>query len=209
MDLRGIENVIFDLGGVIVEVDYRLSLEESLKLSHDRDALTYEDFFTDSFLTEFERGAISEQEFFASFRHHLQSQASDQQITNAWNAMIIGIPSYGIELLRSLKNRFRTFVLSNTNSLHISFVDSILQNQHGVSSFSDLTEQVYYSHDMKMRKPETQIYLELLNREGLEKTTTLFIDDNRDNIEAAESLGIKTVHLTEMENLKLVFEYAE
>ncbi|MDR0661566.1 MAG: HAD-IA family hydrolase [Prevotellaceae bacterium] len=109
--------------------------------------------------------------------------------------MILDIPSYRLDTLKHLKPRFRTFLLSNTNDLHIAYFHNRLKAEHGINDLSNHFEEVYYSYQIHLRKPDKEIFEYVLQKNKLRVNRTLFIDDTIRHIESAKSLGIQTLHV--------------
>lgn len=125
-----------------------------------------------------------------------------ERITEAWDAMLINFPPERIELLKSLKSRYRTFLLSNTNAIHLKKFGQMYKDTMGGGSLEDCFEKAYYSHLIGLRKPNKEAYEFVLNDQGLKPEETLFIDDTFPNIETAAALGIKTLYIKPPEKLE-------
>lgn len=204
-----IKNIIFDLGGVIIDIDFQLSINALKKISPLSDLLQSEGFKSPLFL-DYEKGLLSDEEFRNEIKNRFQIEAPDSAIDEAWNALLGPIPQERIDILQKLKPHFRTFLLSNTNAIHIEGVEAILYQSHGIPKLDDLFEKAYYSHHIKERKPDPASFLYILETHGLKAEETLFLDDNLDNIHAAESLGIQVLHIQQNSNdilkLSLILE---
>ena len=202
MGLTNINNLIFDLGGVIIDLDFQASFQEFATLSGlsaNEVAQRTEGLM---FFTDYEKGLISSQQFRQQIADLLQFSASDNDIDNAWCSMLGGMPAPRLQLLQRLKSRYRTFALSNTNDIHVREFNSIVEKSLGsVHLFNEHFEEVYFSHEMKMRKPDSEIYLTVLQEQQLKPAETLFIDDNLDNVQGAANLGIQTLHLQDPQQL--------
>jgi putative hydrolase of the HAD superfamily len=128
---------------------------------------------------------------------------NDSEIDAAWGAMILDIPADRIRYLEELKKNYKLYLLSNTNEIHRIKFHRDFKTDFDYS-FYDLFERNFYSHEMGMRKPNPQIYLEALREAELIPEETLFIDDMEENIEAARTTGMQVLHIrpgTLMENL--------
>ncbi len=195
MGLTNINNLIFDLGGVIIDLDFQASFQEFATLSGlsaNEVAQRTEGLM---FFTDYEKGLISSQQFRQQIGDLLQFSASDNAIDNAWCSMLGGMPAPRLQLLQRLKSKYRTFALSNTNDIHVRKFNSIVEKSLGnVHLFNEHFEEVYFSHEMKMRKPDSEIYLTVLQEQQLKPAETLFIDDNLNNVQGAANLGIQTLH---------------
>jgi FMN phosphatase YigB (HAD superfamily) len=196
----GIKNIVFDYGGVIID----LYMDRIYKAFADLGVDNLPDLMgklkdTHVFY-QFEVGALGAEAFINRLLNllppHLNYEGETvYKVIAAWNAMLGEIPKERLELLTALKSSYNTFLLSNTNALHISAVDQYLKTAHGVDSIAPYFHNVYYSYKVGLRKPNADIYEHLLKQENLNPAETLFIDDNLPNIEAANALGIVTYHL--------------
>ncbi|MBP7821456.1 MAG: HAD family phosphatase [Saprospiraceae bacterium] len=185
-----IKNIIFDLGNVIVDIDISRtfdSLEQLLGAAHINK-------LGDHFFHQYEKGMMSTQEFLSQLGSE-SSDISEHQIVEAWNAMLLKIPAHRLEMLKSLRNRYRIFAMSNINDLHLNWILSELNQNHNITAFEKIYfERAYYSHIEQFRKPEEAFYKHVLQSASLIPHETLFIDDNFDNICAASSVGIIAHH---------------
>jgi glucose-1-phosphatase len=195
VDLSGIKNLIFDLGGIIINIDFQLTFEAFSKAS-GKDVLSIiKKFEEEKIFARFEKGDYSERELRFLINKELNTSLSDDVIDRAWNALLMDIPMQRIEMLKALAKEHRLFLLSNTNSIHIPAVNKILLHAYGIEKLDLLFEKVYYSYEIKMAKPDVKIYEFVLGNNDLNAGETLFIDDNADNIKGAAKAGIKTLHI--------------
>lgn len=203
MSVKPIRNIIFDLGGVILNINPQLTVEAFRNLGwNDFYETNNQSLFKDLFYN-LEKGGSSPEAFRDNVRKMLVNQKDDAVIDKAWTAMILDIPADRVRYLEKLKMSYRIFLLSNTNEIHRMKFHREFESDFGYSLY-DLFERNFYSHEMGMRKPDPQIYLEALREAGLNPEETLFIDDMIENIEAAENLGMKVLHIqpgTLMDNL--------
>ena len=205
--MGNIRNVIFDLGNVIIDLDFTAAYAAFASLSGLSIHGVKQKIIGFTQFNHYEKGLISSAEFREQIRGLFQVEASDEAVDKAWCAILGGIPVERLNLLQKLKDTYRTFALSNTNDIHATKFNSIAeQSLGGTVSFNEYFEKVYLSHEMKMRKPDQEIYQTVLEDSNLKPHETLFIDDNLDNIRGASSLGIQTVHLTDPAQLISVFD---
>ncbi|WKN43227.1 HAD family hydrolase [Tunicatimonas pelagia] len=205
MDLSTIENIIFDLGGVIINLDTKATFDGFLALSQytnwSQNTVDEVDLFLD-----YEKGTISSKEFRTGIREMTgNTDLSDEQIDEIWNNMLLDIPPARLELLQSLSEKYRLFVLSNTNAIHVPAFNQIVENVSGQSSINAFFEKVYFSHEVKMRKPEREIYEYVLNDGQLIPEETLFLDDKTENLVAAQEVGIRTFQITPEQDILSFF----
>jgi glucose-1-phosphatase len=188
-----IKNIIFDLGGVILDLAVPKTLIGFAKLSGLPPERVIELFRSSAGFLDFERGEIGEKQFRDFVRETYNIKATDDMLDECWNAMLLTIPHEKLELLAILKNKYQTFLLSNTNTIHLDFINRYaLPSGNGIHTLEDYFHKTYFSHLMKKRKPEREIFLQVLNENGLHPAETLFLDDNADNIEGAKAVGLQT-----------------
>ncbi len=190
--------VIFDFGGVIIDVDYRRTSSALERLIGTNKRYQFSKADQADLFDAFETGKLSDNEFRDAIRRHATiSDLTDQVIDDAWNAMLGSIPKYRIELLQTIAKTTRIFLLSNTNNIHLrAIADTMTKAAGSPEEFESLFEQVYYSHLMGKRKPNPEVFLELVGRHQLEPASTLFIDDSPQHVAAAQGVGLKAHHLT-------------
>lgn len=195
--MNGIKNIIFDLGGVIINLDNRRTEEAftTLGVKNLRDYFGHG--FAASFFSDYETGKISDQEFIGSIRRLGDlSQVPEQTIIDSWNALLLDFPPERIRLLKELRKTYRLFLFSNTNALHLAALRQIWSNSFaGEGSLDDYFEKTYYSHLMGMRKPDPESFGVILNENKLNGQETLFVDDAIVNVEGAEHAGLKGLFL--------------
>ena len=194
VEINKIEAIIFDLGGVIINLDINATIEAFSALSNKSKAEIVEAYEKAEFFKEYEIGAISDAEFRQAIRHELNIQATDDQIDVAWNAMLKDIPISRIKAFESLRMKYKLFVMSNTNHIHIRKFNEIFDELNSGKSFVDHFDKVYFSQEIGVRKPNANAWTPILEDFNLAPEKALFIDDRSDNIEAAEKLGLKTFH---------------
>ena len=194
-NLESIKNIIFDLGGVLLNIDIRLTFDSFKKLGVEKMDNLYKELVNTRFFDDFEKGFISYSDFRNELRKFFNKSLSDDVIDAAWNKMLIDFPANRIEMLFKLKNKYRTFLLSNTNEVHCLIFNKMLNKNYDIKKINDLFEKVYFSQEIHMRKPEMEVYEYVLNDSNLLPNETLFIDDVFENIEASAQLGIQSYWL--------------
>jgi len=195
IDLKNTRNIILDLGGVVLDLD----VDRTVKAFSDLGFPQLEDFdiilSRYPFFLDFETGNISTDEFIETLLKKSRNHVSEEKILNAWNAMILGFRQESIDLLLNLRKEYRIFLLSNTNAIHEIYYNRKLKYEHGIENLDRIFEKVYYSHNLKMRKPNSDIFQHVLNDAGLSPAECLYIDDTLIHVETARSLDIKGHHL--------------
>jgi len=197
--MKNIKAIVFDLGGVILNIDYQNTIQKFKLLG----VKNTEDFYSkksqSNLFNQFEKGEISKKKFFAE----LQQKAplsSTKELKDAWNSMLLDLPSKRIDILKKISLNYSIFLLSNTNNIHISkFKQKIGKTRY--NEFYELFSKVYYSHEIGMRKPESRVFKLVLTENNLSSSEVLFIDDSIQHIESAQKLGIKTYHLSNNEDI--------
>lgn len=192
--MQPIKNIIFDLGGVLMDIDFALTHKAFEQLGVQGFAERYNQYSADTFFSDFEKGKIPTADFFDHIRRICECDLSDNSIRNAWNALLIGFPKERIEWLLRIKEKYRIYLFSNTNIIHYQSFAKTFEETTGVDLNSCFVK-AYYSHEMGLRKPDPASYLQIVNEQQLAIAETLFIDDTIKNVEAAKELGFQVVHL--------------
>ena len=183
-----IDTIIFDFGDIFINLD-----KEATPLALKKLGLKEWNSNLDTLNLDFEKGKISEMEFIMGLQNYIPN-ASIHQIREAWNAILLDFPLYRLEFLQMLSQKYRLFLLSNTDSIHIER----FQHRAGISFYRDFYqsfEKVYFSYELGMRKPDADIFEFVIKEHNLLLKNTLFVDDNLQNIESAEKLGLQVWHL--------------
>ena len=183
-----IDTIIFDFGDIFINLDKQATIDglERLGLSSWNEDL-------DQLNISFEKGQISRDAFLLGIQKQIPNATIDE-ILMAWNAVLLDFPLYRLEFLQILSKKFRLFLLSNTDVIHIDH----FEQREGASFYGDFYqcfEKVYFSFEMGMRKPDAEIYTTLINRHELAPKRTLFVDDKKDNTDAAKALGLHVWNL--------------
>ncbi|WP_159567207.1 glucose-1-phosphatase [Budvicia diplopodorum] len=191
---------IFDLGNVIVDIDFKRALGVWSNLSGTPLATLAEHFVMGQSFEQHERGEISDEEFAERVCDELGVALSFEQFSAGWQAIFVGQRDEVVDIMQRLRAEgHRVVVLSNTNELHCSYW---LEQYPQVSESAD---KVYLSQELGMRKPEANIYRYLLDQEGFTPENTVFFDDNRDNVVGAAALGIAAVHVVDNQVIPAYF----
>jgi FMN phosphatase YigB (HAD superfamily) len=194
--MKTIKNIIFDYGGVIINLDMQAPLE--LMKLHTRLNVfeIWQEMQSKKVFEMYEQGLLSDEEFRNAIRNFFQVQIDDELIDQIWNSLLLDMPKERIDLLKKCKNNYRIFLLSNSNTIHYKSYFAQLKNRYKLNSFDDIFEKAYFSFEMNQLKPSPEIFQTLIDNHQLIPEETLFIDDTIVHIEAAKKLGIQTIHLT-------------
>ena len=183
MKRRGIKNLIIDFGGVLIDLDRQRCLENFRKLGLPDVEVMLDLYHQQDFFQKYEKGLITSAEFREVIRGKIGKPVTDAQIDDAWNSFLVSIPTFKLDLLLELRKKYVVYLLSNTNP--IMWNDSIVRAE-------DFFEHIYLSYEMKMAKPDADIFQKVLDETGILPNETLFIDDSEANCRTAEALGIST-----------------
>lgn len=186
------KNIIFDLGGVILDLDVPRTLEAFSRASGLPVENVMHLFRSSAGFEKYERGEYNDDEFRDFVRRLYDISISDDELDQCWNAMLGPIPPAKLELLVNLKKKYPIFLLSNTNTIHLDCVNSIIFPPTANPSLDSYFHKAYYSHFMGKRKPEPEIFQQVLDENNLQASETLFLDDNADNIAGAAAVGLQT-----------------
>jgi glucose-1-phosphatase len=189
------DTIVLDLGGVLIDVDYAGSARAFAELGHgDLDRLYSKARQSDLF-DRFETGEIEPGEFRDHLRRMFSADLSDAQIDHCWNAMLGTIPEERIKLVKELRARYKVLLLSNTNSIHVPAFTEIVLRNNGVHNFKDLFDGAYFSCELRARKPDPKVFLDVLAKHDAVPEHTLFIDDSPQHVEGARKAGLHAEYL--------------
>ena len=179
-----IKNIVFDFGDIFINLDKKLFAEELQKLHISQES---EEMLP--ILQQYEMGLVSTDKLLTFFEERLS--ISEDKLKRAWNSILLDFPKERLRFIQNLSEskKYRLFLLSNTNDLHISWI----QQNWGMeqyNAFKICFEQFYLSHEINLRKPNNNIYEFVLTTNDLAPKETLFIDDTKENTDAAKALGI-------------------
>lgn len=185
-----IKNIIFDFGDIFVNLDKQVVFK-ALRNNGIHEFLPKFSILNN----DFEIGKIGSDEFLDRLKIDFPS-LSTNELADIWNSMLLDFPEYRLNFIEELakEKKFRLFLLSNTNALHIPHVREVMGRER-FERFKKCFEQFYLSHEIRLRKPDREIYQFVLDQNNLLAKETLFIDDTLENTEAAATLGIQTWNL--------------
>lgn len=204
--MQGIKNIIFDLGGVILNINYHATSEAFTKLGVHNFNELYSQFHGSDLFNNLETGHVSVEEFLATMHKYVPEGVTDEQIVAAWNAMLLDFPLQRLQLLQQLRQHYNLYLLSNTNAIHLQAFNKILETSRGIPSLATFFDKAYYSHLMGQRKPNKEAYQMVIDENGLVPDETLFIDDTLPNIEGAKQVGLQTLYLQPPRTILEVFK---
>jgi putative hydrolase of the HAD superfamily len=188
-----IKHVIFDLGGVIYDIDYHKTIDAFTRLGIPHAEALYSQAKQTDLFDKYEIGAITSEDFVRELKAMLNKDLNDSDIVRAWNALLIGLPKHRLDFLLEVKSQYTTYLLSNTNELHIHQINKELNdmNVEGLHLFFD---EVFLSYELGMRKPHKETFEAVVTRLGLNPAETLFIDDSPQHLIGAAATGLRTYH---------------
>lgn len=196
--------LIFDLGNVIVDIDYQKALQRIKEEVSSEFYNKVDGFYLTDFHKDYEVGRIDSGTFREEVRTYFQQDWNDDKVDELWNHLLLKIPAERLELILKLRENFQVGVLSNTNLIHIHAVNKILKEDHGMENFDPIFDWVFLSHEMGLSKPSSQIYEKMLVDLGTSGDRVVFFDDLIANVEGAKAVGIQAVHVTGPE---VIFDY--
>ena len=196
-----IKNIIFDLGGVILNLDYSKTDKEFHKLGLNNFSKLYSKKKQSKIFDDFEKGRFSAEKFIFLIKQSENLKVKDSDFINAWNAMLLEIPKERMEFIKRLKKDYNIYLLSNTNEIHIKKFEADLRKNNWLRDFQDCFDQVYYSSNMGMRKPDYDCFNKVLEDHNLKAHETLFIDDSVQHIEGAKKVGINAYLLNKEDSI--------
>ena len=202
---KNIKNIVFDLGGVLIDLDFKSAINGLQKAGFTNVKEQLQAFDREGIFQKFELGEISADEFRASIRENSNVSLTDEEVDSLWNLMLLEIPREKLELILDLRSKYMVYLLSNTNSIHWEHVCKNAFNYRGFRA-KDYFEEIFLSYEMHLAKPDKAIFEKMLQEANLLAEETLFIDDSEANCKAAEAIGIHAHHYHIGDDLSKVFE---
>lgn len=192
--MANIKHILFDLGNVLLDLNLDQTEEAFRDLLQEEFEEAYLTYESEQLFDRFEAGKISPFEFVRGMRAATQVPLTDDDVIDSWNAMLVGIPAERMAWLRDLGRQYDLYLLSNTNALHMQWLDEHLREVHNSSlgDFRSIFKNSYFSFQIQLRKPQVGIFRHVLEDAGIEAENTLYIDDRADNIGAAAELSFQT-----------------
>lgn len=203
--LKGIKNIIFDLGGVLLNIDPKKTIEAFGKMGMEQlvkdSGLSYDhDIFF-----QMEQGKLSPDEFRKGVQEMLPEPVSFNEIDAAWTAMLLDFPEIRVQLVKNLSEDFKIYLFSNTNAIHVEKYHANFRKQHGFE-VSTLFEKDFYSNEIGFRKPSLESFLEIIRLSGIQPEESIFIDDSHLNVDAAIACGLKGYWLEQGQKVEQIFQ---
>lgn len=194
--MKKIKNIIFDLGGIFIEIHFAKTEKAFTSLGVTNWSQFYTQSTASTLFENLETGKFTPEEFYEGFRKETALPLTDEQIRDAWTAMLGTFPVERLEWLEEIGKRYNIYLYSNTNLIHYVAFQKIFQECSGKQNFDDYFIKAHYSHELGLRKPYPESYTKLLEIEQLKADETLFIDDTAKNIEGAKEAGLQTILLS-------------
>ena len=198
-----ISTLIFDFGGVLIDLDMNQSILNFKKLGVENVENYLSNFGQSGFFMQLEKGKISTEEFRSEIRKLTTNTITDKEIDDAWNAFLVRIPSEKLDIVYQLRKKFRVIMLSNTNAIHFPYAERTFfsYKNRGIDEYFD---KCYRSYDMKMAKPDAEIFEAILSQEQVAANQCLLLDDGPKNIEQAQKMGFQTYFVDPKEDLSFL-----
>ena len=197
-----IKHVIFDLGGVLIDLDMPRCMQSFSSLGADPKALLQpasvapaegrakatlcDGMVANGAMDLYQTGDISTADFIKGMLSFCHEGTTEQQVMDAWNECLLTIPAYKLDYLKQLRQQgYAVHLLSNTNEAHWQFI----AEKHFGGKTEEYFSQLFLSQEMHMAKPNADIFLAVLERLGAKPSECLFLDDSQANVDAAQALG--------------------
>jgi putative hydrolase of the HAD superfamily len=200
-----IRHIIFDFGGVLINLDYALTNKAFRALGFDIDR-HFTQLQQSNLFNAYETGKVSSAFFYNELRQLGGSQLTDEQLATAWSAMILDLPLERVKMLKQLKKKYNLYLLSNTNQTHYETFAPYLEGLLGVGVWDTLFNKVYYSHQIGLRKPDKEIFEYLISDAGLQPQHCLYLDDLEKNLAAPAAMCMETILVKEQPVTVLIKE---
>jgi glucose-1-phosphatase len=199
-----IKNIIFDLGGVLLNINPLLSLLELEKISGiDKEELKNR-FISEKVFDNYDIGVYTDAKFRSEMCRIINRKVDDSEMDRVWNVLLLDFPQARVEMLQQINKNYRVFLLSNTNSIHFQSYTHEFFDKYGIL-FADLFEKMFLSYEIGIHKPDAGIYEHLIRETNIKPAESVFFDDLSANIQAAEQLGINSIQITQGKDVSEYF----
>ena len=202
---RKIKNIVFDLGGVLIDLDFPRALKAFEQAGLTDIAKGVQAFSREGIFMDVELGNIAAEDFFRAICQRSEKPLSMELAADYWNLILLDIPQEKLEVIRHLRKHYHVHLLSNTNRPHWEYICQKCFQANGFN-LNDYFEQIFLSYEMHLAKPNKQIFVQMLEESGMNPEETLFIDDSEANCQAAEEVGIHTHHYHIGDDLNEIFK---
>jgi putative hydrolase of the HAD superfamily len=203
--LKGINNIIFDLGGVLLNINPKKTIQSFAELGMEQLIGDHGLSYDHEIFYQMEQGKVSPDEFRNGVRKLLPGNVSDEQIDDAWTAMLLDFPEVRVRLVQNLQKHFNIYLFSNTNAIHVAKYHANFRMQHGFD-VSTLFKKDFYSNEIGFRKPSIESFQEIIRLSGINPEKSLFIDDAKANVEGAIAAGLKAYWLEPNQKVEILFQ---
>jgi putative hydrolase of the HAD superfamily len=192
---QAIDAIIFDFGGVLYDIDYHAPARAFRALGMTDFERIYAQAAQSELFDRLEVGQITNEAFIKALHELTPEGTTKEQVLAAWNVILLGIPKRRIEFVHSVKSRYRTFLLSNTNAIHVTAFERDIDRTMGLPFFKGAFEHIHYSNVLGLKKPHPETYLHVCSLHKLTPERTLFIDDSIQHVRGAIEAGLWAYHL--------------
>jgi len=200
LQAQNFKNILFDLGGVILDINVQATLKRFYELGFPAELMQYPHSMTTDLFFKYESGKLDTEQFRNAIRDTTDLKISEKAFDEAWNAMLVRIPEERIKLLKVLSKRYNLYMLSNTSELHVRVFEKMYLDTAG-EAMQQVFKKLYYSHEIGWHKPDPEAWKHVISDAGIKAEETLFLDDNIHNIKASQELGFQAIHIHERTNL--------
>ena len=197
-----IKNIIFDLGGVIYDIRYENIPEAFARMGAGNLISLYSKAKQTDFIDRYEEGLMSSDDFCEEIHRLSEVPLTNEQIKEAWNAILIDVPAPRVDFLLKLKERYNLYLFSNTNQFNYDYFTAHLKQKYGFNFFETIFKAAYFSHILHIRKPKVEGFQRIMQEQQLNPAETLFIDDSPQHVEGARRCGLQAYHLKDDEKIE-------
>ena len=196
-----IKNIVFDMGGVLIDLDWSACVSAFAENGFPQAKEMLNPYLQKGIFMQLEKGTVTTSEFYQNIKDNAGSSITDEQIDLSLSKFLVELPIYKLEMLRKLRESYNVYMLSNTSSIIMKYVDENMFTQEGLT-WESYFDHRYLSFEMQLLKPDSSIYEVMLADGAMNPDETLFLDDSPANIATALKLGIKTYHVSPMEDYR-------
>ena len=206
MDIKGLKNLVFDLGGVILTLDREQAVRRFEQIGIKKANELLDVYHQQGIFLQLENGELTQEGFYEALREEAGKYIPNEDIDWAWMGFFVECPEYKLKMLEDLRaENFNLYLLSNTNPIIMSWALSPEFTPQG-KTLADYFDKLYLSYQMRHVKPDPSIFEAMIVDSGMVPEETLFVDDGSANVQTAQKLGFKTYQPKNGEDFRFLFD---
>jgi haloacid dehalogenase superfamily, subfamily IA, variant 3 with third motif having DD or ED len=188
-----IKNIVFDLGGVIIDLDHKGAIRNFKEIGVDDIEEMLDPYEQKGLFLELEDGRLDAEQFRKGLSEHCSKEFTMEEVTYGWFGFVEGLPQYKLDYISELRKDYNLYLLSNTNPFIFEWAKTSEFSEKGLP-ITEYFDYIYASYQMGVTKPNALIFERMIEHSGMIPSETLFVDDGIHNVEMGKQLGFHILH---------------